>query len=349
MPMNAAIAADPSLLSETDSFGEVDIPSASAPRPLDYLGYVPCPIRIELHRRLARAFRYKAPEPVWHLAPRSSEPDPYETLWRDGDERSLPGLISEVGFGDFLRSSFAARWLDTGFYSTPSGFASAAFRPEFREAGLVDPSGVFHVFAAFPCVILADPEKLRGRPLPETWADLLHPRYHGDIILHGAEDNVHEIILLNLWRDHGDAGVSALAANVRDFWSPARIMATAGTGDPSGAALYVLPWAFARDEARASATRLVWPAEGAWCTPLYLFARRDLRLPVRYILDFFADPEWSVFLAHAGFPPAVAPATPAPPLPGKLLWPGWDFARAHDLEPLRARLLAAFRHERRKR
>ncbi|AHF89166.1 hypothetical protein OPIT5_01730 [Opitutaceae bacterium TAV5] len=349
--MSTAIANRPAL-SGIDPVASTFIAPEPATRPPDFLGYVPCPIRTELRRRLARAFRYAAPEPVWHIAPRSGDPDPYDDLWRHGDANTLPGLITEVGFGNFLRPAFASRWLDTGFYEAPARSAAGAqadvatIRPEFREAGLVDPRGIFQVYAAFPCVILADPEKLRGRPLPATWADLLHPRYRGDVILHGSDDTVHEIVLFNLWRDHGEAGLAALAANVRDFWSPARIVATAGAGDPSGAALYVLPLAFARDGARPDNTVLVWPAEGAWCMPMYLFARRDRRLPVRYVLDFFAAPEWSYFLAHAGFPPAVAPAHPAPPLLGKLRWPGWEFVRTRNLEALRAPLQAAFRRGR---
>ncbi|AHF89170.1 hypothetical protein OPIT5_01785 [Opitutaceae bacterium TAV5] len=306
-------------------------------RALDYLGYAPCPVRSEMRKRLHASFRRAGLDPVWYVPSGCHEENVYDNLWQDGDPARFPGIVSDLGLEDLLRPAFVSRALDAGVYTPLS--PALPVRDAFRDAGFADPAGIHHVYAVFPYVILADLEKLGSRPLPSGWADLLHPRYRGDVVINGEAGDIHEVLLFNLYRDHGEAGLAALGANVRDFCHPSRMAKAAGSGDPDGAALYVLPWFFAKSAPRRERTALVWPVEGAYANPLYLFARPDRRPPAQHVLDFLTRGEWPALLARVGFPPA----TPgAPDLPGKLRWPGWEFVRNHDLATLRVPLNEAF-------
>ena len=260
----------------------------------------------------------------------------YDDLWRTADASELPGLISETGFGDFNRPEFVHRWLDTGTFAP---LPDAEVRPEFREAGLVDPRGWHRVYGANPEVILVDLRRLGARPLPRIWADVLHPRFRRDVIISGEPGDIHESLLFGLYRDQGEAGLAALGANVRDFMHPAEMAKTAGSQNPQGAALYLLPGFFARSGPHRATTQIVWPEEGAYLTPLYVLKKRDARPAAALPLDYLCGADWAAYLDKIGLAPARAGSLP---LPGKLRWIGWDFVRDHDLEALRAPLNAAF-------
>ena len=309
-------------------------------RQLDYLGWAPCPVRTELRQRLHRYFaavaRKGGAEPLWFMPAGCHSANVYDDLWRTTDAVELPGLISDTGFGDFNRPEFVRRWLDTRIFAP---IPDADVRAEFREAGLIDPRGLHRVYGANPEVILVDLQRLGDRPLPRTWADVLHPRFRRDVVISGEPGDIHESLLFGIYRDHGDAGLAALGANVRDFMHPAEMAKTAGSQSPRGAALFVLPGFFARSGPHKAATQIVWPEEGAYLTPLYLLRKRDARPAAALALAYLCGAEWAAFLAKVGLAPARAGS---PPLPGKLRWVGWDFVRQNDIEALRAPLNAAF-------
>ncbi len=308
-------------------------------RRLDYLGWAPCPIRTELRQRLHRHFlaaaRRSETEPVWFMPAGCHSSNVYDDVWRTADAAELPGLISETGFGDFNRPEFVRRWLDTGVFAR----IPDDVRPEFREAGLVDPRGLHRVYGANPEVVLVDLKRLGERPLPRSWADLIHPRFRRDVIISGESGDIHESLLFGLYRDHGEAGLAALGANVRDFMHPAEMAKTAGSQSPRGAALYVLPGFFARSGPHRAATQIVWPDEGAYLTPLYLLRKRDAGPATAVVLDYLLGGEWAAHLAKVGLVPA---RVGSPPPPGRLRWVGWDFVRENDIEALRPALNGAF-------
>jgi hypothetical protein len=308
-------------------------------RRLDMLAYAPCPLRNELKQRLHRHFRDAAKsgvaEPVWYVPGGCHSENPYDGLWQTGDAAELPGLLVETGFGDFNRPEFVRRWLETGVYAA---VLDADVRPEFRDAGLVDPQHQFRVFGANIELPLVDLKRLGDRPLPRTWADVLHPRFKGDVIVSGEPGSIHESILFSLYRDHGEEGLAALGANVREFMHPAEMAKTAGSANPRGAAIYLLPAFFGKSTPHKEATKLIWPEEGAYLTPQYLLRKADAGLATDVAVDYLCGADWAAHLAKVGFAPARAVA----PLPGKLRWIGWDFVRANDLEVLGAKLNAAF-------
>ncbi|PTY05111.1 hypothetical protein DB347_16665 [Opitutaceae bacterium EW11] len=309
-------------------------------RRLDFLGYAPCPVRNELRQRLHRRFLALAAAngapPVWFMPAGCHEPNPYDELWRTEDAAELPALIAETGFGGFNQPSFVRRWLDS---ETFAAVPDDAVRPEFADAGLLDSRRQHRVIAANVEIVLADLNRLGARPLPRTWADILHARFQGDIIVSGGPGNIHESILFSLYRDHGEDGLSALGANVREFMHPAEMAKTAGSASPRGAALYVLPWFFARAAPHRPATRVVWPEEGAYLTPQYLLQRGGENRGAALAAEYLCGSEWAEHLARIGFAPARAGS---PALPGRLRWVGWDFVRTQDLDALRGRLNAAF-------
>jgi ABC-type Fe3+ transport system substrate-binding protein len=308
-------------------------------RRLDYLGYAPCPLRNELRQRLHRYFcaieAKGGTTPAWFMPAGCHSPNPYDELWQTTDAAELPVLISETGFGDYNRPEFVRRWFDTGVFGK---IEAGAIRPEFHEAGLVDPEGQFHVYGAAPELLLVDLNRLGDRPIPRTWVDVLHPRFRHDVIVSGEPGEIHESLVHGLGSDHGEAGMAALGANVRDFFHPAEMAKMAGSAHPRGAALYILPLFFAQSCPHREAVNVVWPEEGTYLNPLYLF-RKAAAPTAAAAQDYLCGADWSAHLAKVGFAPARADA---PALPGKLRWVGWDYVRTNDFAAVAAKMNAAF-------
>ncbi|MBK8479157.1 MAG: ABC transporter substrate-binding protein [Opitutaceae bacterium] len=309
-------------------------------RRLDFLGHAPCPLRNELRQRLHRHFRAleaKGEEvPAWFMPAGCHSPNPYDELWLIEDAAGLPDVISENGFGDYNRPEFLRRWFDTGMFGRVE---AGSIRPEFHEAGLVDPKGQFHVYGAVPEVLLVDLARLGDRPVPRTWADVLHPRFRHEVIISGEPGEIHESIVYGLGRDHGEAGLAALGANVREFFHPAEMAKMAGTANPKGAALYILPNFFAKSCPHRAATRIVWPEEGVYLNPLYLFRKAAASPAASAAVDYLTGADWAAHLSKVGF---AAGRADAPALPGKLRWVGWDYVRTNDLTAVAATMNAAF-------
>lgn len=339
--MNSPAVSD--LLNDDPQFPEAE---DGLRRRLDYLGYAPCPVRSEMRRRMHAVFSASAVAgcvpPVWYVAAGCHSANPYDELWRETTADFFPSLISEVGFGDYTRPEFIRRWLEGSNLFAP--VPAPAVRPEYRDAGLVDPRGIFHVYAVNAEVMLVDHTKLGDRPMPQSWSDLLHERFRGEVVISGEEGDIHETKLYAFHRMFGEAGLEALGANVRDFMHPAEMAKSAGAGNPKGATIYVLPWFFARSNPHREKTAIVWPREGALAGLLYLLRRREPTPGSKLPLAFLVGSDWTAHLAKVGFPPSAGGSA----LPGPLVWAGWDYVYSHDLEAIRPSLNAAFVRGRRR-
>jgi ABC-type Fe3+ transport system substrate-binding protein len=319
---------------------------------LDYLGYVPCPIRTEMQRQMHLYFseqaetrgtlRWYSPYGCNH---HGENIDPYDLIWKTDDEVHMPGVISDGGSSDYFRPEGHKRWIESGVYG-PIDKGNLQMRPEFVDAGIEDPMGACHIFAAFPSVWLVDKKKLGSRPMPKKWEDLQDPIYRGDITLAGHEgDEISDVQLFNVWKHFGEQGLKALAKNATNFWSPAMMVKRAGASHPDGTAIYVLNYFFARSHRYEDRVELVWPEDGAWFNPLLLLAKRKRRPESQIAIDFLLGEQWRRHLDSVGFPSVYTyPGQKA--LPGKLSWIGWDFIRNHDLDALSTELQAVFQNAR---
>ncbi|WP_309400116.1 ABC transporter substrate-binding protein [Cerasicoccus maritimus] len=321
-------------------------------RKLDYLGYAPCPIRAEMQRRMHAYYKAQAPEfgAIDWFSPAGCfhggrENDPYDTTWETGAEDDMPGVMSDGGSSDFFTELGHKRWIESGVYGAIEK-PEIAIRPELAEADIIDPLGAMHLYATFPTVMLVDREKLGDKPMPKRWEDLSNPVYEGDITLAGHSDGkLADNTLFNTWKRYGDEGLIGLGRNVRQFWSPAKIVKAAGARHPEGTSIYCLNYFFASSRRRAEKVELVWPEEGAYFQPLMVLGKRGRRPVSQLAIDFLYGENWAKYLDSVGFP-CVRTYAGQKPLPGKLAWTGWDFIRGHNLEELRTRLNEVFTNAR---
>ncbi|ACO76313.1 hypothetical protein AvCA_00460 [Azotobacter vinelandii CA] len=307
-----------------------------ATRRLDFYGQNIPPLARAMRRLLAEHFRRRQLQPAWYVTgPFGNEP--YRQFSEVEDADDLPALIADAGPRAFGRPAFAERW--AGVYAARR---QAGRRAEFVQAGLYDPADIFQTHGCSCWLILADEQELAGRPLPTAWCDLFAPRYERSIVLNGDGDLPARLLLANLAHDHGAAAMTALGRNTRAIRSGGEMGRAAGSHSPERAALYVLPWFWARNNIHTQRTRILWPRDGAYVTPLVSLGRRELSPGAQAALDFLGGPLWAATMESVDCVVAD-PRHARAPLPGPLRWTGWEPVRSAALDDLVASAAAHFR------
>jgi ABC-type Fe3+ transport system substrate-binding protein len=166
--------------------------------------------------------------------------------------------------------------------------------------------------------------------VPERWSDLLDPAYHNNIII-GGPDGVNELLLLDLYKELGDTAVRQLAPNVKDTWHAAQMAKTAGTGSSKGAAIYVLPWFFAKTCPHTRVVSIIWPGDGALVNPMYFLLKKSRAKDLGPLVDFVTGAEFGTKMAETYFPPLHPGTGNHLPEKARLKWLGWDFVYSRDV------------------
>ena len=258
--------------------------------------------------------------------------DPYEDLANAKSVAELPGIIASMGFGDFMTLDFFKKFVEPGHFKS---FQTKPVHPDFANAGLVDPRGWYTVYSVWAHVLLVDTGKLGGLPVPRRWEDLLSPCYAGQIVSDGAHDQrFSPTVLLQFYKDHGEEGVARLAANIREAWHPATMVKTAGSADSRGAAIYIVPWSFARARQWTPHVKLIWPEDGAIASPLYALRRESGSPAVQAAAQALTGAELGQQCARAGFPVLNAAVDNFLPYQAGFRWLGWDYLRHNNVKDL---------------
>lgn len=309
---------------------------------LDLLLYAPCPVKLVVRDALqaiadaetaqARPMRIDVPMGCTSI-------EPFDPLYMETDPERLPGLIASIGFGDFWRREFVERFLDPGVYEAK---LPATVNPLHTAAGLVDPAGKYLVYGVTPYIFLVDKTRLGGLPVPRVWADLLDPKYRGKIVLCGDGDDLADAVILNLYKEFGLDGLSALAQNAKGVMHSAKMAKIGGTPDDEAGAVFIIPAFFGESTRESDQLALVWPEDGAAASPLYALFKKSEHERLAPLMDFFLHGFGEVDSAR-WFVPVDGSRNYGLPQHAKLTWIGWDFVRDNDVNRLRDELNLQFR------
>lgn len=311
---------------------------------VNFIGFTYCPLKHTFREEFEEVYKAYAAKTgdkafTYHVPSGCGGEDPFEELWKADKLEELPEIIVSVGFGDFFRKEFVEKFVNKGnFKAVPYGQMSR----EFTAAGIIDPDGWYTVYSVFPLVMLIDKRKLDGLPIPQKWDDLLSPAYSNNIILGASHGDLHEDLLLYIHKEHGDEGIKRLAANVKTGWHASQMAKTAGTNSSEGAAIYVIPWMFAKSCPRTEQTEIVWPADGALTTPNYILAKKNALTKYSRFLDFITGVNYGTKSANNYFPVLNAQVNNKLPAGAAFKWLGWDYIKSNSMDELKLHVLEVF-------
>lgn len=303
---------------------------------LDFLGRMPIPLR--------RPFKSGLDQTVAaHRAATGNELAcwflngaewfrPFDLLAASNAVAEAPGLLVSPFYHDLLSPNILKH------YSPGRTQRLANCHPACLAAGLADPLGLFRIFAVVPFVFLVDQTRLRGRPAPRSWADLLKPCWAGEIVFGGWRPNsqtpyqdYNDFLLLALGQEFGSAGLEAFAFNVLRLQHNVRTASLAGSNSREVGTIAVLPWLQADLNPRRQRTQVVWPSDGALAMPIVYLLKPGAEQRVRPLVDYLTGLDLAKMLSHNRYPPSHPQLAGAFPAGAQLKWPGWEYLRSCDV------------------
>jgi ABC-type Fe3+ transport system substrate-binding protein len=323
----------------------LDAPSqlnADETDPTHFLALMTCGLKVPFARALAsfiNDLQYRNGEKVNYavVSNLNHEHSYYPYVNHVKTVADLPDIIVSADFNAFFYHHFYQRFIQPGHFIDVMDQLPNRL---FADAGIADPGHQYTILCVNPLIIVADLAKVGDRPLPRRWADLLDPIWQRDITLRGNENFFCHAVLLPFYKEHGSAGIAALARNVYDGRHPAQMVKAAGSG--RSAALYVMPDFFAHKIADGKAIQRIWPEDGALASPVTLLVKKERAAALKPIADYLIGEELARVFVDALFPSPHPAAQNRLPDGAGLKWIGWDYIRANDLEAVNAAIDAVF-------
>lgn len=309
-------------------------------------GLLPCPVRIPLLEAFDRVSQELTAETGRtigvRLAAASVGADILEAGMRSIEtEDDLPDLFLSAGFEAFFDSRNMARFKDRGVFTDRTW---ERHNPLLEEYGLKDPDGHYGLLAVVPAVFLVDKTQLaEGQDVPRTWREILGPGFEGRIAMPVGDFDLFNGILLTVWKTFGDEGVRAVGRNLLEGMHPSQAAGRFAPKDGKGPLVSVIPYFFSKMAQFNSNAEIVWPADGAIISPIFMLLKKSAPPEAARLADFFASREVGEILAHRGLFPSCHPEVENKvPDPAPFLWLGWDFIRDNDLGALIPRVNELF-------
>lgn len=243
----------------------------------------------------------------------------------------FPDVFTSIGFREMFKNSVVDKFINADIFKASQ---NKSVHKEFLDSELIDPKGIYTMYSVSPIVLLIDKKKLGSLPVPKYWSDLLNPIYADNIILEGSENEIYEDLLLYFFKEFGYENLTTIAHNMKDACHPVEMAKKAGTSISSGAAIYVLPWFFAKSCPRREETLIVWPEDGAIINPLCILSKETKLRETSVLIDFLLDTEYGTRSANNYFPSLNSKVNNKLPENAKFKWLGWDFIRSNNIEQL---------------
>jgi len=301
---------------------------------LSVTGLLPCPVRMPLLETFdAFCSRYQNEHGVAVAADLRAAS--MGTQWIDEhlqpgmSKENLPDLFLSAGFSLFFDRARIGGFRDQGLFSDLSEWNEE--HPLSRTVGFRDPKGIYSLLALVPAVFLINEEELGGRRAPETWEQLLDPLYTDSVSLSVGDFDLFHAILLTLARVYGDTAVNALSLVMLDAMHPSQ-MVKSDRASGKHPAVTVMPYFFSKMVRPGSTMKLIWPADGAIISPIFMLAKRSKKRLLRPLAHFFASRSTGEIFSRQGLFPSLHPeVTNRLPDPAPMMWLGWDYINTHDL------------------
>lgn len=233
----------------------------------------------------------------------------------------IPDICIDFASGPFSTAPIVERFVSKGVFEKVIDVSDTDFLDD--PAAFTDPYGAFNVLAVNPEVMLVETKALNGRPAPRSLEDLLDPMWESSICLPDSHKHIGTRFFSGIQQRFGEDGLAAMDRNGVTAMNGSTIARSVGHGAPN-AAVYLLPWVFARGAARPGKVDLVWPSDGANCNPIVLMAKRERAAKNDALLDFLLSPTIARVFADNQFP-ATRPGTDnGLPEGASVRWVGWE-------------------------
>ena len=186
------------------------------------------------------------------------------------------------------------------------------------------------MIAVVPAVFLVNVPALGDQPIPQTWGDLLEPRFEQRVSLPVGDFDLFSGILLDIRRRYGDEGVRKLGRSLLESLHPAQMVKVGAR--PNAPLVTIMPYFFTKMAREGSPMQAVWPSDGAIISPIFLLAKASGGAELQRVVDFFCSKEVGDVLAVKGLFPSTHPEVDnGLAQDASFSWLSWDWIEQTDI------------------
>ncbi|AEF83352.1 ABC transporter substrate-binding protein [Leadbettera azotonutricia] len=303
---------------------------------LDFLGYVHCPIKDRFSKawqdyeeQYNKSCGNENKAPIRGVVPMGGcGVDVYYNISTVESKEKFPLAVSDSGYGEFFQGDLLKNpEKRTWFAGRPQ---AAPANSLFRDLTLQDPRSLFHIFGALPYALLVNHQRLKGRPVPRCIRDLTKSEYAGSVGTGFKWEDISELLLMEIHKEQGEAGIRALARNI-GFVGRAPEMAANAVGNRDGCCVYFISWFFAHAVPKRDYLELIWPEDGAVLNPMYALFRKGDDEKQNACADFLFGKDLGRTMAEGWFAHVNPEVHHDLPEGAKLRWVGWDYLYEKDI------------------
>jgi ABC-type Fe3+ transport system substrate-binding protein len=244
----------------------------------------------------------------------------------------LPDIFVSAGFEAFFDQKTIGRFKDQGTFCDIS---TAEVNADFDGIDIRDPKGDYSIIAAVPAVFMINHEVLGDLQVPRSWSDLLKPEYERQVALPVGDFDLFNAILLNIYKEHGEAGVKKLGRSMLKSMHPSQMVKNAKRVAEEKPIITIMPYFFTKMASMVDTLEIIWPEDGAIVSPIFMLTKKSNLDKTRPVAEFFGGKQIGELLAQRGLFPSLHPQVDNRlnfDHPWK--WIGWDYIYQQDIGEL---------------
>jgi ABC-type Fe3+ transport system substrate-binding protein len=298
-------------------------------------GLLPCPVRLPLQETFDEVIELKASQGLKINADLKAASMGLDWIKEEVANANsidqLDDIYISAGFDMFFDDEYFGRFIKSHELSDPTQWNSINKDFDNENLSLKDPHGRYGIIAVVPAVFLVNTEVLGGRPVPQSWKELLNPVYERSVSLPVADFDLFNAILLTIDNNYGRDAVRALGRNMLMSLHPAQ-MVKSDRQKINKPAITIMPYFFTKMVKEGSSMKAVWPKDGAIISPIFMTGKNNNNRHIAEVAEIVSGEKVATILSHQGLFPSLNPNIDNRlPQGASFLWLGWDYIESHNL------------------
>jgi len=301
----------------------------------NFVAQIPCGLKVPLERELQSVFQQvqkNSEESINYYTGACCNDLLHLNEWiphfMNIDE--VPDMVLTKGY-HFFNKNFIERFIKPGYFVTPQ---SQMINNQMTGIDIVDKEENYHVVGLTTNVMVVDKSRLGDLPLPRTWGDLLKPEYERKVLMNTYGDTFSDVVLLNIYKEFGDAGIEALGRAIHSGSHASQMIKGMASRKADVPPIYIMSHFFANAISNSDNIEIVWPEDGALVMPLFFMVKADKAEKLKELIDFVSSSRFGQLCADAYFPSLHPDVKNKLAANAKFKWLGWDFIKENDIEEL---------------
>ncbi|SFR67821.1 ABC transporter substrate-binding protein [Anaeromicropila populeti] len=266
----------------------------------------------------------------------------YEVMWMDESshvprKEELPKVIISSGVNSFYRRDFREKAIQEKYFKKVPG------ADEFVNSELGDLQGNYYIMSLNCLVMVVDLTKLNGRPVPQSFAQLLDGNFEKEVAIRGKKSKYCETTLFSIYKDFGMEGIKKLSKLVGFGGHPAEMVKKMISGVKESPTISIVPYFYAKLMKNNKKIKIIWPEEGAIVSPVTLLVQSEADHSLDNVVNYFVSEQVRKICKDAYLPHPLEYFEFLKENNYKLNWIGWDFIEKHEVNQLLIELNQCFK------